>query len=84
MRYLLGTDTETLTFTADGIHVTPAGLAHAVDPASSVNRSAGALAYALCGKAVIAWAEHDFDPSSEGVHDECAVRCQPRSAPKSE
>jgi len=33
-----------------------------------------ALAYALCGRAVRAWPEREFDPSAVDAHDECAAR----------
>jgi hypothetical protein len=74
MRYVLGTDTEMLVFTEHGIEQVPAGRAHAVDPQSELNRSFGALAYAVCGRAVRAWPEERFDPDGVGVHEACKAR----------
>lgn len=71
---MLGSDTETLTFVEDGVDVEPVGRAHAVDPASSLNSAGGILAYALCGRAVRAWPEREFDPSAVDAHEECAAR----------
>jgi hypothetical protein len=77
MDYVLGSETESLTFTQHGIKVEPVGLAHAVDPASPQNSAGGLLAYALCGTAVRAWADHEFDPQADRVHDQCLALSQP-------
>ena len=72
MRYVLGSETESLTFTEHGSKVEPVGgMAHAVDPASPQNSAGGLLAYALCGTAVRAWPDHEFDPQAQRVHDRC-------------
>lgn len=73
MAYVLGSETEALTFTECGIDVTPVGLAHAVDSASELNNAGGVLAYAVCGRAVRAWADRKFDPHADEVHGECAA-----------
>lgn len=44
MGYVLGTETEALTFTDQGLQVEPAGTAHAVDRDAPVNRGGGLLA----------------------------------------
>jgi hypothetical protein len=44
MVYVLGSETEALTFTEHGINVTPVGIAHAVDRASELNSASGVLA----------------------------------------
>ena len=71
MGYVLGSETELMSFTEHGTKVEPVGLAHAVDPSASENSAGGLLAYALCGRAVRVWADQDFDRSAPGVHDEC-------------
>jgi hypothetical protein len=82
MGYVLGSDTETMTFTDLGVDLAPAGLAHAVDLASPLNSAGGVLAYAACGKAVRVWPERAFDPAASGAHAECVseVRADPRLA----
>jgi hypothetical protein len=77
MRYVLGSETELLSFTEDGTKVEPVGLAHAVDPASPQNAAGGLLAYALCGTAVRAWPDHEFEPDAQHVHDQCLKLAQP-------
>lgn len=76
MGYLLGTDSEELTFGERGSHVQAVGHAHAVDPTSPLNPTGGVLAYALCGKPVRAWPDQEFDPEAPHVHEECATRAQ--------
>jgi hypothetical protein len=76
MGYVLGSETESLTFTEHGIKVEPVGLAHAVDPAAPQNRAGGLLAYALCGTAVRAWPDLAFDPHADRVHDQCLALSQ--------
>jgi hypothetical protein len=71
MRYVLGSETELLTFTEHGSKVEPVGMAHAVDPASPQNSAGGLLAYALCGTAVRSWPDREFDPQAQRVHDRC-------------
>jgi hypothetical protein len=73
MRYVLGSETELLRFTEHETKVEPVGMAHAVDPASPQNSAGGLLAYALCGTAVRAWPEYEFDPDGQRVHDRCAT-----------
>jgi hypothetical protein len=73
MVYVLGSETEALSFTEHGIDVTPVGIAHAVDRASELNSAGGVLAYAVCGRAVRAWPDRKFDPHANEVHGECAA-----------
>jgi hypothetical protein len=73
MVYVLGSETEALTFTEHGIDVRPIGLAHAVDPASELNSAGGVLAYAICGRAVRSWPDQTFDPLVDEAHRECAT-----------
>ena len=77
MGYVLGSDTEELSFTEHGATVEPVGLAHAVDRASPLNSGGGVLAYARCGKAVRAWPDLDFDPGDDSAHDQCVALSQP-------
>ena len=72
MRYVLGSQVESMTFTDDGIEYLPAGVAHAVDPDSPVNARSGVTGYAVCGAAVRVWPDHRFDPKAGNVHYECA------------
>jgi hypothetical protein len=71
MPYVLGSETELLSFTEHGADVEPVGLAHAVDPASPQNSAGGLLAYAQCGTAVRVWPDREFDPHAQRVHDQC-------------
>ena len=73
MSYVLGSDTESIVYTADGIGYQPAGLEHAVDTESPTYRLNAALAYAICGQAVRVWPTQPFDSRSPGVHQDCAV-----------
>ena len=76
MGYVLGSDTEKLSFTAHGATAEPVGLAHAVDFASPLNNAGGVLPYALCGKAVRAWPDVDFDADADSAHDQCVAVTQ--------
>jgi hypothetical protein len=73
MSCVLGSKTESMTPTTDGIEYRPAGLAHAVDLQSPINGPDAVLAYAICGPDVRAWPNQPFDSTARGVHEQCAV-----------
>lgn len=75
--YVLGSDTETITFARDGsIEYRPAGAAHAVDVTDPVNAHPGAVGYAICGRPVRVWPDQRFDPAHPPAHDGCIAAAQ--------
>jgi hypothetical protein len=73
MSHVLGSQAETMTFTDNGIAYGPAGLIHAVDTQSPVNRPDALVGYAICGEGVLVWPDQPFDPKGPDVHDDCAA-----------
>jgi hypothetical protein len=81
MGYVLGSETEAMNVTDQGIEYVPAGGTHAVDLASPCNSATAVLAYAVCGAAVRAWPDVAFDAQAGNVHDECITAVENVSPP---
>jgi hypothetical protein len=75
--YLLGTDTEQISFDGTRTRYVPDGQRHAVNLDDGPgNTRGGVLGYALCGQAVRAWAEQPFDADAPDTHAACAAKAQ--------
>ncbi len=75
MQWELGSEAEAMVVDEDGVRYEAAGVTHAVDTGSPINRMSGAvLMYARCGIPVRAWPGVAFDPRASTAHAECAER----------
>jgi hypothetical protein len=81
MGYVLGSETEAMTFTERGIEYVPEGRGHAVDLNTPYNTLTAVLAYAVCSTAVRVWPDAPFDPQASSVHDECVAAVESVSHP---
>lgn len=70
-RFVLGSDTEVITFEQERAQYRRLGTTHAVDLHDPVNRPNATMGYALCGKAVRIWPDEPFDPSAAEAHEDC-------------
>lgn len=80
--YVLGTDSDELTLTADGVIYNPFGVSHAVDTSSPLFPHSSQVCFAVCGAPVLIWKEQSFDPACppEGAHEACAELARQDSA----
>lgn len=74
--YVLGSQSEAMTFDSSSVAYEPAGVAHAVDPAR--HDEGLALGYAICGAAVRVWPGEHFNPTHADVHSACVERLRGR------
>ncbi len=72
-RYVLGTETEAMSFSTTGIDYLPAGSRHVVDLRSPIESDDALLAYAMCGRAVRAWPDEPIDSAAPGIPNKCAA-----------
>lgn len=70
-RFVLGSDTEVITFDHQRAEYRRLGTTHAVDLHDPVNGSDPTMGYALCGKPVRIWRDEPFDPDATEAHEEC-------------
>jgi hypothetical protein len=72
--YVIGTETEGMSISEDGIEYGPSGQTHVVDTDGDCFEHGRKLGYALCGRAVRVWEERPLDPDAEqNVHEECVA-----------
>ena len=71
--YLLGSDSEAISFAPGGVVYRRAGATHAVDPRAPVNARAVRVGYALCGTPVRIWPDESFDPTARVAPDRCVT-----------
>ena len=71
-RFVLGSDTEVITFEHGRAEYHRLGTSHAVDLHDPVNGPNATMGYALCGKAVRIWRDEQFDPGVAEAHQVCA------------
>lgn len=73
VRYMLGSQVESMAFTNAGAEFEPAGVTHAVDTGMDAYLPDAVLGYAVCGAAVRVWPDRPFDPDSGDAHDQCVA-----------
>jgi hypothetical protein len=70
-RFVLGSDTEVISFEHERAEYRRLGTTHAVDLHDPVNRPNATMGYALCGKPVRIWRDEPFDPNTAEAHEQC-------------
>ena len=79
--YLLGSDTEQISFESSGATYSRAGATHAVDLDDPANVHTANLGYAICGTPVRIWRDEPFDPTAHEAHDRCIELAASTSTP---
>lgn len=81
MRYVLGSEVESMVFTDAGPEYEPTGATHAVDRDADTYTPGALVGYAVCGTAVRLWPEREFDPDAASAHDQCVAMVRGEQPP---